>query len=165
MSTVNPLIVGDTGALISLEKLAHGYWLMQQLYSQLLVPPAVLNELMAGVNKSIADYLIEYQITHFLSVIEPTKIFVYPSEFVLHKGEIQAIALAIEYNCSLLIEEHAGRSVAKHLGIAFSGIAGQILIAYRQKIISAETAKSEWQRLKMAGRIGRNLYKTLLAMI
>ncbi|MEX2578507.1 MAG: hypothetical protein WD342_05565, partial [Verrucomicrobiales bacterium] len=44
-------------------------------------------------------------------------------------GERQAIALTIELNLPLLIEEEAGRTVGRRLGIEISGIAGQLLRA------------------------------------
>lgn len=43
-------VVSDTGPLISLEKLEDGYLFMRQLYDRMLVPPAVMKELLQGVS-------------------------------------------------------------------------------------------------------------------
>lgn len=50
MSTDPPLrqIVSDTGPLISLEKITGGYRFIGRLYDRLIVPPAVIDELVAG---------------------------------------------------------------------------------------------------------------------
>lgn len=41
-------IVSDTGPLISLEKITGGYRFIRCLYDRLVVPPAVMDELVAG---------------------------------------------------------------------------------------------------------------------
>jgi len=120
---------------------------------------------MSGTNLTPVDYFEQYQIQDFLHVVEPNKTFTYPKTYALHAGEIQAIALALEYESVLLIEEYAGRQVAKYLDIPFSGIAGQIMQAYRQKHINILQAKAAWLRLKQTGRIGQNLYRKLLETV
>ena len=43
MSSEGQRIVSNTGPLISLEKLSHGYDFIRQLYEKLVIPPAVLD--------------------------------------------------------------------------------------------------------------------------
>jgi predicted nucleic acid-binding protein len=120
---------------------------------------------MSGTDLTLADYFEKYQIHDFLHVVEPSTTFACPKTYALHAGEIQAIALALEYKSILLIEEHAGRQVAQYLDIPFSGIAGQILQAYRQKHINILQTKAAWLRLKQTGRIGQNLHQKLLETV
>ena len=160
-NTTRCIVASDTGPLISLEKLQTGYWLLKQLYTSLLIPPIVMQELMAGTDHTPEHYCKHYQITDFLTIIEPTTTFQHTDNITLHEGEIQAIALALEHQCPLLIEEHAGRTVAASLNIKLSGIAGQILKCYRCNIIAAETAETEWLNLRRSGRIGKNLHQSL----
>ncbi len=82
---------------------------------------------------------------------------------LLHRGEIQAIRLAFELNTTLLIEETAGRRVASQLGIHISGIAGQVIKAFRQNLISAEETYSKLNELLKAGRINYKIYDALVA--
>ena len=83
----------------------------------------------------------------------------------LHEGERQAIQLALELQLPLLIEETVGRRVAQSVGIQISGIAGQILKAFRQDIISATEAHDRLDELFRAGRINRKIYDALLAAL
>jgi predicted nucleic acid-binding protein len=65
----------------------------------------------------------------------------------------------------LLIEETVGRRVAQSVGIQISGIAGQIIKALRQNVISATEASSKLSELLRAGRINRKVYEALLGVI
>ena len=81
----------------------------------------------------------------------------------LHIGEAQAIQLAQELALPLLIEETMGRRVAQGLGIAISGIAGQILKAFRQGSLTAQEARKKLLELFKAGRINRKIYEAMLS--
>ncbi len=88
-----------------------------------------------------------------------------PEAVRLHIGEAQTIQLARELALPLLIEETVGRRVARGLGIAISGIAGQILQTFRRRIITAQEAHDKLLELFQAGRINRKIYEALLAVI
>ncbi len=75
----------------------------------------------------------------------------------LDRGEQEAIFLAYEMDLPLLIEETIGRRVAQSLGLAISGIAGQILKATKEKLIEKITAYSMVQQLLSSGRINRRI--------
>jgi predicted nucleic acid-binding protein len=83
----------------------------------------------------------------------------------LHEGETQAIQLALELQLPLLIEETVGRRVAQSVGLQISGIAGQIIKAFRQSIIAAADAQDKLSELLRAGRINRKIYEALLAAL
>ena len=82
-------------------------------------------------------------------------------EFPLHIGEAQAIQLVWELVLPLLIEETVGRWVARGLGIPISGIAGQIITAFRRRIITAQEACNKRLELFQVGRINREIYEAL----
>jgi len=86
-----------------------------------------------------------------------------PEATRLHVGEVQAIQLAKELALPLHIEETVGRRVAQRLGISISGIAGQIITAFRHGIITAQEARNKLLELFQAGRINRKIYEALLA--
>ena len=76
----------------------------------------------------------------------------------LDLGERQAIALAIQLGLPLRIEEEAGRTIARDLGIEISGIAGQLLRAVRQESATSEEALVHLARLRERGRINRQVF-------
>jgi predicted nucleic acid-binding protein len=150
------IVVSDTGPLISLEKLIDGYSWMKQLYSQVLIPEAVAEELCQGIDSSWDTYQQRHGLADFVTVVEVTGPEPLGCE-ALDRGEKQAIQLAVQRGLSLLIEEEQGRNVANSLGLSFSGIAGQILKAYRMQIISASTARTNLAELLAAEGKGSGL--------
>ncbi|PSN14038.1 hypothetical protein C7293_13400 [filamentous cyanobacterium CCT1] len=139
------IIVSDTGPLISLEKLSDGYGWMQQFYSQILIPEAVAQELCQGMFSDWEAYRNYYNFGAFVSVVDVATAEIFPGYELLDIGERQAIQLAWQQQLPLLIEEERGRQVAKALGLRFSGLAGQILKAYREQIISSTVARLAWR--------------------
>lgn len=159
-------IVSDTGPLISLEKISGGYRFIRRLYDRLLVPPAVLKELAAGAFESEAAYLGHYEIGDLIEVRAPSQ----PepegvSTRRLDEGERQAIRLALETKLPLLIEEQAGRVVARELGLKISGIAGQVLRSVRVNVLRPAEATETLVQLKTAGRINRQVFEAVRSAI
>lgn len=158
-------IVSDTGPLITLEKLSDGYNFIRKIYDRILVPTIVTQELYQGEFSSWNAYQQHYGINDLIEVINPTCNHILSTVQLLDEGEKQAIQLAYEQNLPLLIEEEKGRNLAQNLGLQISGIAGQILKAYRQEIIEVVEVKQKLQELLQAGRIGRKMYISLIATI
>lgn len=152
-------IVSDTSPLISLEKIDGGYKFFRQLYDKVLVPPAVLRELAAGPFENEEDYLSHFGIDDLLQVETPARFELDKPEH-LDPGEREAIALALEGDLPLQIEEEAGRTLARELGIRISGIDGQILRAVREEIIDAGLANRMLVALKKKGRINSRCLRT-----
>ena len=55
--------------------------------------------------------------------------------------------------------------VAQGMGLSISGIAGQVLKAFRQGAITAQEARNKLRELLQAGRMNRKIYEALLAVI
>ncbi len=157
-------IVSDTGPLISLEKLENGYQFIRQFYEQMFVPKIVIEELYQGQFSNWSDYQKFYNVGDCLTIIEE-KLSILPILDALDAGEQQAIQLAYNRQLPLLIEEEKGRKIAQELGLKFSGIAGQILKAYRQNLITAEDGTKKLGELLKAGRIGKKMYYELIKQI
>ncbi|MBD2429081.1 hypothetical protein [Phormidium sp. FACHB-1136] len=156
------IIVSDTGPLISLEKITDGYSLMGKLYRQILIPHGVAQELCQGMFSSWDAYYEHYGLSGFVTVVEIQGIKSYLGCETLDEGEKQAIHLALERQLPVLIEEEQGRRIAQTLGLKVSGVAGQILKAYRNQLISADRAQTNLAELLKAGRIGKRLYGGLI---
>ena len=156
-------IVSNTGPLISLEKLRQGYDFIRQLYDTIIIPPSVLDEVTEGQFATPHAYLQHYGIVDLIEVHSVARHEQLPEAARLHGGEVQAIQLAQALALPLLIEETVGRRVAQRLGISISGIAGQIITAFRHGIITAQEARHKLLELFQTGRINRKIYEALLA--
>jgi predicted nucleic acid-binding protein len=154
-------VVSDTGPLISLEKLGDGHRLLRLLYDRVLIPPSVLAEVLHGQFVDELAYTEHYGITGFLEVVEVHSNRALPESELLDPGETDAIRLALERNLPLLIEEEAGRRVAQHMGLHISGIAGQIIKAFRTGTLPLAGAHEKLRELLDAGRINRKIYDSL----
>lgn len=157
-------IISDTGPLISLEKLENGYQFMEKLYTDVFVPKVVIEELYQGEFTNWDDYKNYYNVGSFLKIVQE-ELTILEVLKDLDKGEQQAIQLAYNLRLPLLIEEEKGRKIAKQLELKFSGIAGQIIKANREHIISADDAKKMLGELLKNGRIGKRMYYDLVETI
>lgn len=137
----------------------------RQLHDTIIIPPGVLDEVVEGKFINPHTYLQHYGIVDLIEVRSVSQSEQLPEAARLHVGEAQAIQLALELALPLLIEETVGRRVARGMGISISGIAGQVLKAFRQGAITAQEARNKLRELFQAGRINRKLYEALLAVI
>ena len=151
-------VVSDTGPLITLEKLGDGYRLLCLLYDRVFIPRSVLTELTHGQFVDEHAYMEHYGISGFLEVVEIRGTPELPGSELLDLGETDAIRIALERSLPLLIEEETGRRVARQLGLQISGIAGQVLRAFRLGAIPLDEAQEKLRELLHAGRINRKIY-------
>lgn len=114
-------IVTDSTGLIGLErvKLLH---LLPQLYQRVIIAPAVRNE--CGLSFQWLEIETPKQQAHIQRLSSQ-----------LHVGEIETIALAIELNSKVLLDERLARAIAKRLGLSIIGLVGVLVIAKQQSLI------------------------------
>ena len=131
------IVVSDAGPLIALGRIEQ-LNLLRQLYQNVLIPPAVHNELRCGADLPGATALrqaIDAGWINIQSVPAGAKTL---SELrlILDAGESEAIALAERVHCRfLLMDERRGRQVAKKRGLTVIGIAGVLLAAKSRGLI------------------------------
>lgn len=157
-------IVSDTGPLISLEKLTDGYAFIRRLYDDIVVPGAVLEEVAHGYDAP-SDYIEAYGLEDLLTVRTAPAGPELPESTRLHEGETQAIRLALQLEIPLLIEEKAGRRVAQEVGVQISGLAGQVLKAFRHELLSTKEAQVKLAELLKERRINEKLYEHLIEAV
>jgi len=137
---VTGIVVADTGPLIALGRV-ECLKLLHDLYQDVLIPPAVLDELHLGSGRPGARQSAEALEQGWLQVQEPSAGSAQAlSELmlVLDPGEAEAILLAEEVNCKfLLIDERKGRAIANRRGVPVVGIAGVLLAAKKRGLIDA----------------------------
>jgi uncharacterized protein len=136
--------------------------LLQQIYSKVLIPPAVHSELTRWpVLRPSISSLLE---ADWLEIRAPTNLqLLYTLKQTLDLGEAEAIALAVELGANrLLIDERLGRSVAARYELSLRGILGILINAKQQGLIPV--LKPILDRLiKQAGfRVSQALYDRTL---
>jgi hypothetical protein len=129
------IVVSDTTAITHLAKIGHLH-ILQKLYTEILIPTAVYSEL--SQVKRTQPGALQVLNSPWIKVISVSNQAVIAKlNSRLDLGEAEAIALALEQNADvLIIDEVAGRAVAKQLGRKIIGMIGVLLEAKSAKIIS-----------------------------
>lgn len=127
-----PKIVSNTTPIISLLKIGK-LIILKKLYTKIIVPQEVYNEIENGKEK---EYYADLSLLDWIEVIpikDKKSIFYFLD---LDKGEAETIILAIEIKADLvIIDEKLGRFHAKHADLKITGTLGILLKAKKQGII------------------------------
>jgi len=114
-----PIIASDTSPLSLLLRLKQEI-VLERLFDSVLVPPEVMSEL--SHPKSPPEVrAFAASPPNWVAVRSASRSVPYPK---LDPGEIAAIALAIELNIPLMIDELKGRKIASEQGIEVIGAVG-----------------------------------------
>jgi uncharacterized protein len=128
------IIVSDTSPvsnLILIERLD----ILQSLFAEIIIPSAVDKEILAL--KQFGKDLGKYESADWIKIIQPENLQkVRTLEIKLDKGEAQAIALALEINCDLLLmDERIGTNIAREEGLQTIGLVGVLIKAKEKRLI------------------------------
>ena len=131
--TINRAIVADSSPLISLA-IIQQLELLPQLYRQVLVPPAVWEEVtVRGVGLPGAEAVS--QLT-WLEIQAPLQEQIEPLSILVDRGEAEAIALAQSIPGSIvLLDDARARRVAERMGIPRIGTIGILRRAKKAALI------------------------------
>jgi uncharacterized protein len=120
------IVVSDTSPITNLAAIGQ-LDLLQKLYTQIVIPTAVYNE-MVGVNKLVPG-AVEVQTlpwiqTQAIADLQQVRI-IQESQENIDLGEAEAIPLALEMKANLLLmDERRGRAVAASYGLQVTGLLG-----------------------------------------
>ena len=145
-------VIADASVLIALSNIGQ-LDLLQWLFGELLVPPAVAREVTARamlppwVRTQALDRPLDFRV----------------GEAQLDDGESEAISLALELGAGrLILDDRPARRLAKALGLPVVGTAGLILLARRKELIPA--VRPVLDALRAWGfRLSDEVYEELLA--
>jgi len=126
------MIISDSSTLIILSDL-NKLNLLSNLFSQIFIPPAVYQEINAK-KKMILPNFIEIREVKNSEMVENLNM-------ILDLGESQAIALALEMDLKLIIDEKKGRKIAMNQGITITGLLGIIYLNIKKGFITENEAK------------------------
>lgn len=131
------IFVCNTGPLIALAKLARLSLLQDLGGERVLIPPMVQKELWGKIGPEAP--LIEAALHSFINVAQPgtTGQHVDMATASLDDGEKEVIVLgtSLQEDVVLLMDDQAGRRVAKDLGLSVLGIAGLLLFAKQRGMV------------------------------
>ncbi|HPY40194.1 MAG TPA: DUF3368 domain-containing protein [Thiolinea sp.] len=159
------IVIADASPLIGLAKIGQ-LSLLQQLYAEVWIPPAVSEELKPDAKRAGSQTLKQALDAGWLKVARKDQFSadVYNDlSQVLDPGESEAIALAEMLNARfLLIDERRGRELAKHRGIPIAGT-GAVLLAAKQhgyiQSVSAELNALQNIGYRLSDSLVQNLVK------
>lgn len=158
------IVVSDTSPVLSLARIGR-LDLLRTLYQQVLIPPAVYEELRDAASRSRGS--IDFGAFEWLVVgVASDRRRVEALCADLDPGEAEAIVLAIERRADvLLIDERRGRRTASSAGLTVTGLIGVVAQAKRTGVI--EMAKPILDELIRTGRfwVGPRLYAEVLAQL
>ncbi len=125
------IIVADTGPLIALTRL-NQLQLLTALFSKIHIPQVVLAEATVNTQYAEAEPILSFSMEH--ASVEQTIDNDLNRRLLatLDVGEAQAIVLARELQCGVLMDEKRGRQVARRRGIPVVGVLGILLQAKRE---------------------------------
>ncbi len=142
-------------------------WVFEKLYGEIIISKTVYNELkrkkdvvLSLVEKGIADRWItvwggnEDLIGEILSLSD------------IHKGEAETIAIALEKNDTVVIDERAATKMARAYGIESVGLIGIIVEAMKKEVITYnEGVKYIEELIEKGFRLSYRDYKRIMKEI
>ncbi|KGE88536.1 MAG: DUF3368 domain-containing protein [Phaeodactylibacter xiamenensis] len=155
------VVISDTTTITNLIQI-NLLDILPKLYNEVIIPLAVHKELLRFeeqktiINSSNWLKPLEVENNPYLgSLLES-----------IDKGEAEAIALAIKLQPDfLIIDERAGRKIAKEYGIPIIGLLGILMLAKQQGLI--ENVKTPLDSLKdeVGFRVSKSLYEFVLSEV
>lgn len=143
-------IVADSTCLIGLERIGK-LDVLPKLFEPIFIPDEVANEF----GNSISWLKVESPLNSAL--VSALKLSV-------DDGEAEAIALALEKNCKIILDDKQARSVAKKLGLEIVGTVGMFIRAKQNGLI--DSLKAILEDLEDNGfRMSENLKAEALKII
>ena len=155
-------VIADTSPLIALERIGQ-LDLLQQLYRTIWIPPAVRREMLQGSQRIQRPHPLRHA-----RWIRTARQPLYLSSRLLHTtlgaGESEVLALAARFPSSLvLIDEVAARTVARAIGLRYTGTLGVLLKAKAQGLIPAVRPLLD-ELIRCAFHLSTPLYRDTLTL-
>jgi len=155
------IVVSDSGPLISLMKAAK-LDLLRELYGEVRIPEAVYAELTGNTRYAKeAERIRSCSFVQVVAVGERKAVDILRRASGLDLGESEAIVYADDMKADiLLMEEEAGRRIARAMGLRVRGSLGILLLGYDKGILTAQEVDDALDRMKAAHRrISEELYQ------
>ncbi|MDJ0673970.1 MAG: DUF3368 domain-containing protein [Calothrix sp. MO_167.B42] len=158
------IVVSDTSPITNLAAISQ-LDLLRQLYTTIVIPEAVYNEMVA-VDKLVPSaaeiqafsWIKTQTIAHAQSVVD-----VQTNQDDIDLGEAEAIVLALELEADLLLmDERRGRVLAVNYGLSVTGLLGVLLQAKGNGLIALVKPLMDELIQEADFRVSSELYATVL---
>jgi predicted nucleic acid-binding protein len=141
------IVIADTSAINYLILIGE-VDLLRQMYGQIVLPPAVLAELLAADSPPVVARWITDP-PNWVAFADSVAAGIAEVDDSLDAGEREAIALALRLSADLLlIDDAQGRREASRLRIEYTGTLGMLAAASKRGLVNIEDAM---RRLKATG--------------
>lgn len=127
------VVIADAGPLIAFARLGQ-LELLTKVFEQVLVTEEVFAECTCRLDYAEAKPILEAAQNQLIQrCTAPASHF----ELALHvdAGEASAIAAAAEWGCGVLMDDKAGRRMAKNFGVASIGTVGVLVLAKQKNML------------------------------
>jgi uncharacterized protein len=130
-------IISNTGPIIGLAKIGR-LNLLKTLFGEVFIPPLVHKELYGRIGTESEE--LEQALHDFIQVLESRYSGSKIRDLIAHldEGEKQVISAAFEVRSEvlLLLDDRAGRQVARGLNIPLTGVVGILLLAKQRGLVA-----------------------------
>lgn len=128
------MIVADAGPLIAFSRIGR-LDLLREVLGEIIIPGAVYEETATkGRGRAGTNEITRSAWIHRQTVEDPTTVLAVLS--TLHRGELEAIALARHIGAQLLIDERRGREAAQAHGVEVIGSLAVLAEAKRRGLVA-----------------------------
>ena len=161
------IVVSDSTPLITLMK-AGTLEILHSMFGTVQIPEAVFFELTGNERfRDEADMIRNCSFIQVVKVHDPSRVEFLQRVTGLDLGESEAIIFADETNADvLLMDEAAGRRVAKNMRLPLAGSVGILVNAYQLHLLSRDEAVAAFDRIRNANRhISERLIQDALNVI
>ena len=158
------IIISDTTPIIALMK-ASQLNLLEILFSKILIPRAVFEELVSNISfKDEAETIRSSPFINIVTVSDHKTVDILRRATGLDLGESEAIVYAEEIAADIfLMDERKGRAIASSMGLPVMGSIGVLREAYAAKIITAKQFRSAIAKMQEVGiRLSERLIRSVL---
>ena len=129
---MNKLVIADAGPLIAFARL-HQLGLLPQIFGRVLVTDIVFAECAGRADFLESPLIREAVANKQLELCTAPDFSAYTQK--IDAGEASAIAVAIEYGCGVLMDDKAGRAMAKNAAVPVIGTVGVLVLAKRKGLV------------------------------
>jgi predicted nucleic acid-binding protein len=144
------LVVSDASPIHYLV-LINAVGVLPKLFSKVIIPEHVITtELQSPRTPSIVRTWVS-DLPPWIEVRKPA----HPTALRLHTGEEHAIALALEFDAPILLDEKEARKIAKEKGLVVIGTVGLIERAAARNLVDLRKTLTALQKTNM--RVSRSL--------
>lgn len=155
-------VIADSTPIISLALLGR-LDLLRHLYREVLIPPAVFAELVAGGSRPAGlEDLKAVPWIRRVSLAEPGRFAFFAD---LDRGEAEVLALALERDAwVVVVDKRLGRRHAARLGLRLTGTLGLLMAGKREGLV--DRVEPMLDRLQESGfRMSPELREKTLALV